>query len=102
MQNPRKQEQARPELDAIAARLKTRHDALERALDAALARAGLKRDAVAKLARLAARPELARRVEEEQQRIAAEPAGAGVSWEELCRPSLEKLSTLNPRSLRRA
>jgi hypothetical protein len=97
MQNPSK-----PDLDAIAARLKTRHDALERALDAALARAGLKRDALAKLARLAERPEVAGRVTDARRELEARPAAAGVSWEELCRPSLASLTNLNLRSLRRA
>lgn len=93
------QNQASKDLDAIAARLKTRHEALERALTAALARAGLRREAIAKLAGLATRVD-AEQFDAERRRIEAAPAAAGVSWEELCRPSLESLGNL--RSLRRA
>jgi len=89
------------DLDTIAKRLRTRNESIERALQAALARAGLTRAAIEKLAALAGKAGGAR-IEETRQRIAAEPRAAGVSWEELCRPSLASLNITNQRSLRRA
>jgi cobalamin biosynthesis protein CbiG len=90
----------KPDLDAIAIRLRTRNTAIERALETMLARAGLRRAAIAKLASLAERAEPAR-IAETRRRLEAEPGAAGVSWEALCRPSLSSISG-DGRSLRRA
>lgn len=97
MSQPRK-----PDLDTIASRLRTRHEAIERALESALARIGMTRASIARLARLGEQPEVLRRLEQTRLELEAMPATVEVRWEELCRPSLTSLGAQCLRSLRRA
>ncbi len=87
--------------DSTCARLRARHEALERQLEAALRRAGLPRDSLVRAARAGAAAPAARLEELRAQIEAGAPALPGLSYEELCRPSLEEISRGHPRQLLR-